>query len=149
MLRRPWGFDAMWIVNSKVINQKKNAPTDKPLIVFIEIAKKNRNKYKFNPKLNKIVLNHTLFTSITYPIKYKFIKKTLKHDGDPLNTLVLTNAPTFPKCQIQTRPIAMFRMTNQNNPNKKILCIPMQNPTWSALRDLTDVPDSLLREIEH
>jgi inorganic pyrophosphatase len=123
--------------------------TDDPLIVFVEIAKGDRNKYEFDPEIGGIVLDRTLFASVAYPADYGFIEGTLGRDDDPLDALVLTGAPTFPGCRVRARPIAMFRMTDQDGPDEKILCVPIRDPTWSELRDLTDVPDSLLREIEH
>jgi inorganic pyrophosphatase len=123
--------------------------TDEPLIVFVEIAKGDRNKYEFDPEIGGIVLDRTLFASVAYPADYGFIEGTLGRDDDPLDALVLTGAPTFPGCRVRARPIAMFRMTDQDGPDEKILCVPIRDPTWSDLQDVTDVPESLLREIEH
>src|SRR5947207_14279776 len=149
MLRRPRGPDAMWIVGSKVMNQGEGAPTDKPLIVFVEIAKGDRNKYEFDPELGGIVLGRTLFASVAYPVECGFIEGTLGRDGDPLDALVLTGAPTFPGCRIRARPVAMFRMSDQDGPDEKILCVPCRDPMWSGLEDLDDVPVPIRREIEH
>jgi inorganic pyrophosphatase len=51
--------------------------TDEPLIVFVEIAKGDRNKYEFDPELGGVVLDRTLFASVAYPADYGFIEGTL------------------------------------------------------------------------
>ena len=49
---------------------------------------------------------------------------TLGEDGDPLDALVLVQEPTFPGCLIRSRPIGMFRMTDEKGGDDKVLCVP-------------------------
>jgi len=128
---------------------KDTIARDDQVMVFVEIAKGDRNKYEFDPEIGGIVLDRTLFSSVVYPADYGFIEGTLGRDDDPLDALVLTGAPTFPGCRIRARPIAMFRMSDQDGPDEKILCVPVRDPMWSELQDLDDVPTGLRREIEH
>ncbi|HXJ64345.1 MAG TPA: inorganic diphosphatase [Actinomycetota bacterium] len=118
-------------------------------MVFVEIAKGERNKYEFDPDAGGVVLDRTLFASVAYPAEYGFIEGTLGRDDDPLDALVLTGAPTFPGCRIRARPVAMLRMSDQDGPDEKILCVPLRDPVWADLRDLDDVPMAVRREIEH
>jgi inorganic pyrophosphatase len=62
---------------------------------------------------------------------------------------VLVEEPTFPGCLIRSRPIGMFRMTDENGPDNKILCVPAGDPRQEHLRDLDDVPHFDRLEIEH
>ena len=125
------------------------AGSDDSVMVFVEIAKGDRNKYEFDPEAGGIVLDRTLASSVAYPADYGFIEGTLGRDDDPLDALVLTGAPTFPGCRIRARPIGMLRMSDQDGPDEKILCVPVRDPVWAGHEDLADVPDPLLREIEH
>ncbi len=50
-----------------------------------------------------------------YPADYGFVPETLGEDGDPLDALVLVLEPTFPGCLIRSRPIGMFRMTDEKS----------------------------------
>ena len=34
-------------------------------------------------------------------------------------------------------------------PDAKVLCVPAHDPRWNDVKDLPDVPDHLLHEIEH
>jgi inorganic pyrophosphatase len=122
---------------------------DDHVIVFVEIAKGDRNKYEFDPDVGGIVLDRTLFASVAYPADYGFIEGTCGRDDDPLDALVLTGAPTFPGCRIRARPVGMLRMTDQDGPDEKILCVPLRDPVWADLHDLGDVPVAARREIEH
>jgi inorganic pyrophosphatase len=117
--------------------------------VFIEIPRGSRNKYEVDHESGEIRLDRTLFTSTQYPADYGFVRDTLGRDGDPLDALVLVLEPTFPGCLIRSRPIGMFRMTDENGPDDKVLCVPSGDPRQEQLRDINDVPEFDRREIEH
>jgi inorganic pyrophosphatase len=122
---------------------------DDLVVVVVEIPKGSRNKYEYDPELDALVLDRMLFTSMQYPADYGFIDGTIGGDGDALDALVFVGEPTFPGCRIRARPVGLFRMTDEKGPDEKILCVPLRDPMWSAVEDLTDLPDPLLAEIEH
>ncbi|HZD78444.1 MAG TPA: inorganic diphosphatase [Actinomycetota bacterium] len=117
--------------------------------VVVEIPKGSRNKYEMDHETGAIVLDRMLFTSMQYPADYGFIEHTLALDGDPLDALVFVGEPTFPGCHILVRPIGLFRMHDEKGPDEKILCVPIKDPLWSLINELSDVNPNLLNEIEH
>ena len=117
--------------------------------VTVEIPKGQKNKYEVDHESGRIRLDRTLFTSTAYPADYGFIEGTLGQDGDPLDALVLVSEPTFPGCLIKCRAIAMFRMTDEAGGDDKVLCVPASDHRRDHLRDISDVRDYLLLEIEH
>lgn len=117
--------------------------------VTVEIPKGSRNKYEFDAKRNVIKFDRMLFSAVHYPSDYGFIPDTLALDGDPLDALVLVTEPTFPGCQIEARPIGLFKMTDEKGPDEKILCIPISDPLWNHITSLDEVLPHLLKEIEH
>jgi inorganic pyrophosphatase len=124
--------------------------TDDPsTVVFVEIAAGSRNKYVFDNELGGIVLDRRLFTARAYPADYGFVENTLGEDGDPLDALVLVQEPTFPGCLIRSRPVGMFRMTDEKGGDDKIICVPAGDPRQEHLRELDDVPEFYRLEIHH
>src|SRR5579863_7140852 len=117
--------------------------------VVIEIPRGSRNKYEVDHHSGLIRLDRTLFTSTQYPADYGFVPDTLGQDGDPLDALVLVAEPTFPGCLIRSRPVGMFRMTDENGPDDKVLCVPAGDVRQERLRDIGDLPEYELLEIEH
>ncbi|HEU0194495.1 MAG TPA: inorganic diphosphatase [Gaiellales bacterium] len=122
---------------------------DDQLLAYVEIPKGSRNKYEFDPRLNRLVLDRTLWTSVVYPADYGFLIDTLGRDGDPVDALILVAEPTFPGCVVAVEPIGVFEMTDEKGEDDKVLCVPFQDPEWSGTHDITDVRDSLLDEIGH
>jgi inorganic pyrophosphatase len=97
----------------------------------------------------RIRLDRMLFTSTRYPADYGFIEDTLADDGDPLDALVLLEEPTFPGCLISCRAIGMFRMRDEMGADDKVLCVPATDPRVAHLREISDVSDFDLLEIQH
>jgi len=117
--------------------------------VVIEIPKGQRNKYEVDHETGRIRLDRTLFTATHYPADYGYIEETLGQDGDPLDALVLVEVPTFPGCIIRSRPVAMFKMTDEKGPDDKIVCVPAEDPRYDALQDLGDLPALERAMIQH
>lgn len=117
--------------------------------VTIEIPKGQKNKYEVDHSTGRIRLDRTLFTSTQYPADYGFIEDTLGQDGDPLDALVLVSEPTFPGCLIECRALAMFRMKDEAGGDDKVLCVPAHDQRRDHLRDMGDLREHILMEIEH
>jgi len=117
--------------------------------VLIEIPKGSRNKYEYDFELKKIRYDRMIFSSMMYPADYGFIPETLALDSDPLDVLVLVTEPTFPGCVMEVKPIGVFHMADEKGPDEKIICVPVSDPVWNQLNDLSDVNPHLLKEIEH
>jgi len=117
--------------------------------VLVEIPKGERNKYEVDHRSGRLRLDRTLFTSTQYPADYGYIEHTLGQDGDPLDALVLLQAPTFPGCLIECRAIGMFRMTDEAGGDDKVLCVPANDPRQAHMRDISDVSDFDRLEIQH
>lgn len=117
--------------------------------VLIEIPKGSRNKYEYDFELKKIRFDRMLFSSMMYPADYGFIPETLALDGDPLDVLVLGSQPTFPMCVMEVKPVGVFHMADEKGPDEKLICVPVSDPIWNNLNDLSDVNPHLVKEIEH
>lgn len=117
--------------------------------VLVEIPRGSRNKYEYDFDLKRMRFDRMLFSSMMYPADYGFIPETLALDGDPLDVLVLVTKPTFPGCVIEVKPIGVFHMADDKGPDEKVICVPVSDPIWNKLNDLSDVNPHLLKEIEH
>ena len=124
---------------------------DQPITVMalVEIPKGSRNKYEYDFERQMVRFDRMLFSAVHYPSDYGFIMDTLGEDGDPLDALILVSEPTFPGCLIEVKPIGMFKMWDEKGRDEKILCVPISDPHWNALSELSDVTPHLLTEIEH
>jgi inorganic pyrophosphatase len=61
----------------------------------------------------------------------------------------LIKEPTFVGCVLTVRPIALFRMFDQTDPDDKVLSVVANDPLYDDYHDLEDVPRHYLREVAH
>ena len=50
---------------------------------------------------------------------------------------------------MEIKPIGVFHMADEKGPDEKIICVPMSDPIWNKLNDLSDMNPHQLKEIEH
>ncbi|NPB02708.1 MAG: inorganic diphosphatase [Methanopyri archaeon] len=122
-----------------------------PDVVYavIEIPAGCRNKYEYDEEKGIFKLDRVLYSPFHYPYDYGFIPRTLYEDGDPLDIIVIMEEPTFPGCVIEARPIGLMRMTDQGDPDDKVLAVPVEDPRYEDVEDIDDVPKHRLDEIAH
>jgi len=119
------------------------------IYVVVEIPKGSRNKYEYDEKGGFVKLDRVLFSSLHYPGDYGLVPQTLHADGDPLDVLVITNAPTFSGCVIEARPLGIFHLVDRGQLDDKILAVPHTDPLFKEYHSLKDVPPHFLDEMTH
>jgi inorganic pyrophosphatase len=115
----------------------------------IEIPRGTTNKYEYDKQLNVFRLDRNLHSPVHYPGDYGFIPSTLSPDGDPLDVLVLVDAPSFPGCLMSVRPIGVLQMIDQGKEDEKVLAVGTNNPIFRDVHDYQQLYPHLLLEIEH
>jgi inorganic pyrophosphatase len=124
-------------------------PQPKYVEVTVEIPTGSRNKYEYDHRRHRFVLDRVLFSSVHYPCDYGFIEGSLAEDGDPLDVLVMIAQPTFPGCVVRARPIGVLDMADDKGHDYKILAVAHDDQRWAATSDLSDLSPHWLREIEN
>ncbi|HYR77915.1 MAG TPA: inorganic diphosphatase [Pyrinomonadaceae bacterium] len=121
----------------------------KEVNAVIEIARGETNKYEYDKHLHVFRLDRNLYSPVHYPGDYGFIPSTLSDDGDPLDVLVLVDAPSFTGCVMTVRPIGVLEMVDQGKKDEKILAVGTNNPLYKEVVDYARLYPHLLLEIEH
>ncbi len=118
--------------------------------VIVEIPKGSRNKYEYDPELNVIALDRTLYSAVHFPTDYGFVPGTQASDDDPIDALVMAEEPTFPGCLVRVRLIGVLTIEDgEGTKEPKLLAVPVGEPRFATYHDFQDVPPHLLEEIEH
>ena len=115
----------------------------------IEIPYEGSNKYEYDKELHVFRLDRNLYSPVHYPGDYGFIPSTRADDGDPLDVLVLVDAPSFSGCVMEVRPIGMLEMLDQGLGDEKVLCVGKNNPRYKDVWNFSEIYPHMLREITH
>ena len=109
------------------------------LLATIEIPAGSRNKYEVDHETGRVKLDRYLFTSMAYPTDYGYFEDTLGEDGDPLDVLVLLHESVFPGCQLDARPIGVFKMVDEAGGDDKVLAVLADDPRFDDITDVKDI----------
>jgi inorganic pyrophosphatase len=115
----------------------------------IEIPRGQTNKYEYDKQLHVFRLDRNLYSPVHYPGDYGFIPSTLSDDGDPLDVLVLVDAPSFTGCVMSVRSVGMLEMIDQGKADEKVLAVGVNNPIYKNVKDYSELYPHILLEIEH
>lgn len=116
---------------------------------IIEIPRGSRNKYEMDHETGRIRFDRVLYSPMFYPADYGFVENTLGLDGDPIDVLVFLTEPTVPGCVIEVKTIGVLKMSDDKGQDEKLICVPVADPTWSQLENITDMNPHTLKEVEH
>lgn len=116
--------------------------------VIVEVAGGSRDKYEYNLEWEAFVLDRVLHSSIVFPVEYGFIPQTWFTDEDPLDAMVLGYEPLRVGCVVKAKTIGALVMEDEKGDDTKILCAPIGDPRFEGYKDLSDVHQNKLREIQ-
>ena len=133
----------------KLLPAGRNVPEE--VNAVIEIPKgEGRVKYEFRTNGTLIVDRLRGADQPMYPVHYCGIPATLAPDGDPLDVLILGDAPLKTGDVMAVRPVAVFWMTDEKGIDPKIIAVPADGVSdeYLNIRSLADVPQADRDRIE-
>jgi len=119
------------------------------MTVVIEIPRGSKNKYEIDKETGLIKLDRPAQTAQDFPFDYGFIPQTHWDDGDAVDVIVLTTFPLYPGIIAPVRPIGLMNMIDDGDNDSKIIAVPVDDPRWKEVQDITDLPKHTLREMDH
>lgn len=124
-----------------------NAPEE--FNVIVENPKGSKNKYEIDKKTGLIKLDRAMKTAQDLPFDYGFAPQTLWEDGDPLDVVILATYPIYPGILLTVRPVAIMHMTDNGESDDKIIAVPVKDPRWENVKDLSDINPHTIKEFQH
>ena len=119
---------------------------------IIETPKGCRNKFDYDRKSKLFMLGGLLPEGMMFPFDFGFIPSTLGEDGDPLDVLVLMDAPAHVGCLIELRLIGVISAdqiaNGKKESNGRLLGVAIHSYDHEHLSTIGDVSKSLLSQLE-
>ncbi len=119
---------------------------------IIETPKGFRNKFDYDPESNLFKLGGLLPEGMMFPFDFGFIPSTLGDDGDPLDIMVLMDAPAHVGCLIEVRIIGIIeaRQTQGGGTteNDRLLGVAVHSYAHQDLVSIDQMSTILLGQVE-
>ncbi|MBI2003214.1 MAG: inorganic diphosphatase [Candidatus Wildermuthbacteria bacterium] len=118
--------------------------------ILVEIPKGSHNKYEVDEESGRIKLDRVLHGATHFPFEYGSVENTRGEDGDPLDVVLLSSAPTFPGCTVKAELIGYLEMEDEGGIDHKMIAVPVAkiDPRWSHIREISDLQEHSRAEIK-
>ena len=123
------------------------------LLAVIESPQGSRNKLKYDPKLGSFKVSQSLPVGMSFPFDFGFIPGTRGEDGDPMDVLILMDAPAYPGCVVPITLLGVIEAEQRDNGesavrNDRLIAIAEGATERGTPGSLKDLDDQLLDQIE-
>jgi inorganic pyrophosphatase len=119
---------------------------------IIETPKGCRNKFDYDPESNLFMLGGLLPEGMMFPFDFGFIPSTLGDDGDPLDILVLMDAPAHVGCLIEVRLVGVISAEQSQDGDKetndRLLGVAIHSYDHEEITRIEDISKTLLSQLE-
>jgi inorganic pyrophosphatase len=119
---------------------------------IIETPRGFRNKFDYDPKSNLFKLGGLLPEGMMFPFDFGFIPATLGDDGDPVDVLVLMDAPAHVGCLLEARIIGIINATQTQDgetvTNDRLIGVAVHSYDHEDLKAMGDIGKTLLSQLE-
>ena len=121
-------------------------------LAIIETPKGSRNKFSYDPETGLFKLGGLLPEGMLFPFDFGFVPSTLGDDGDPLDVMVLMDAPAHVGCQLDIRIVGVIaaKQTERGKTvrNDRLLGVAVHSYQHENIDTIDDVSKTLLSQVE-
>ena len=119
---------------------------------IIETPKGCRNKFDYDPETGLFMLGGLLPEGMMFPFDFGFLPSTLGEDGDPLDVMVLMDAPAHVGCLIEVRIVAIITAEQtedgKTKSNDRLIGAAIHSYDHENVESIGDVSKTLLDQVE-
>lgn len=117
---------------------------------IVEISQGSMLKVEWDMQRELFVLDRVDPAIFAKPTNYGYIPATLDEDGDPLDTLVITDEPIPMGVLVEGRVIGILNFEDDGENDHKVVVVPADDRnTKNAVTSLGDLSDGLKAQIEY
>jgi inorganic pyrophosphatase len=126
---------------------------DGRLRAVIESPQGCRHKFKYEPMLEAFSVHASLPAGMEFPFDFGFFPSTRAADGDPLDVLILMDAPAFPGTLVTLRLLGVIEAEQSDDGGKpyrndRLVAVADGTTERGSLRRLGDLDPQLMSQIE-
>jgi inorganic pyrophosphatase len=117
----------------------------------VETPRGSRFKFNFDPKTQLYCVKSLLPEGMSFPLDFGFIPSTRAEDGDPLDVMILAEAPLAVGVVVEARLIGVIEAEEtedgQTYRNDRLLATPSVSRLYAKVRGPDDLSETLVQHL--
>lgn len=139
------------MANLTALPNQLNAETGVCLAI-VETPKGCRNKFTYDPETGLFKLGGLLPKGMMFPFDFGFIPSTLGGDGDPVDVLVMMDAPAHVGCLVEIRLIGVISAEQvkegRKEINDRLIGVAVPSYDYEDLSSIDQISKTMLSQTE-
>lgn len=127
-------------------------PEKRSCRAVIETPRGKRNKFDYDPTTGLFMLGGLLPEGMVFPFDFGFIPGTLADDGDPVDIIVLMDAPAHVGCLLEIRLVGVINaeqtQDGKTKKNDRLIGVAMHSYDHEQLASIDDLNKTFLAQLE-
>ncbi|MBV9511846.1 MAG: inorganic diphosphatase [Caulobacteraceae bacterium] len=120
-------------------------------LAIVECSRGERNKFGYEPKLGTFQLKRLLPAGMSFPLDFGFVPSTRAEDGDPLDVMVMHDAPIPMGAAVQVRLIGVIKaeqtIEGRKVRNDRLLGVASASLQYAEVNALKDLSERFLSSL--
>jgi inorganic pyrophosphatase len=118
----------------------------------IETPRGHRNKFDYDPSTDLFILGGLLPEGMVFPFDFGFIPETLGGDGDPLDVIVLMDAPAHVGCLLVVRLVGVINAEQTDDgkteKNDRLVGVAIHSYDHGQVGSINELNKTFLSQLE-
>ena len=135
------------------LDQLKPIDDEDVVRVVLESPQGSRNKLKYKSETDTFEVSVSLPAGMSFPFDFGFFPGTKAADGDPLDCLVIMDAPAYPGVLVRVTLLGVIEAEQSEDGsgalrNDRLIAVAEGSTERGELHRLADLDDDLVTQIE-
>src|SRR3989338_3741121 len=117
---------------------------------IVEINAGTLNKYEIITESGTLKLDRVGYSSLAYTVTYGAIPRTLDHDKDAIDVLIVGVTEPLPAgCLVEARVIGVMKFIDSGEVDDKIITVLNDDKRMDHIHTLEQLGDHVIKEMQH
>ncbi|MDB5806349.1 MAG: Inorganic pyrophosphatase [Betaproteobacteria bacterium] len=121
-------------------------------LAIVETPKGSSNKFDYNPDYELFSLGGLLAEGLVFPFDFGFVPSTIAEDGDPVDVMILMDAPAFPGCLLNVRIIGAIEAYQDDGSkrtvNNRLIGVSIHSHNHGEVAKISELNQGVLDQVE-
>ncbi|MCL2449452.1 MAG: inorganic diphosphatase [Polyangiaceae bacterium] len=121
---------------------------DRTFAAVVETPRDSHVQYALDLATGLLRVRRILFGAFHFPVNYGFAPRTMGHDDEPLDVLLIGQKGIAPLTMMRARAVGHLWVEEAGQRDDKVIAVHADDPVFTPYQNMADLPGYLRAQIE-